>query len=227
MSKALSNKSAQSTVIKRSGRRTVGVFVDGPGLDRATRRLNKRIDFSQLLRGVSSGSQAVVARYYTVIPREDDSRHYAYLDAVRAAGFQVVVKRLPPKGVTRNVTIEPEMVADIIAFGFGLTQFPDNLEISDESMAHRRTGPRAPETPEATEAEGSGASGATGASRSGERRQVTVVCPSRELAYPLWLLGESGIDTMTADFGSYMSGDVMKSAAKWLDLSDSEIIWRP
>jgi hypothetical protein len=33
-------------------------------------------------------------------------------------------------------------------------------------------------------------------------------------------------DTTTADFGQFNTGDVLKSAAKWIDLSDSETIWR-
>ncbi|MCB0333929.1 MAG: hypothetical protein KDD55_10555, partial [Bdellovibrionales bacterium] len=57
-------------------------------------------------------------------------------------------------------------------------------------------------------------------------RIVTVVCPSRELSYPLSLIGELGIDTVSADFGQFNNKDVLKSAAKWIDLSDSETIWR-
>jgi hypothetical protein len=53
-----------------------------------------------------------------------------------------------------------------------------------------------------------------------------VVCPSRELAYPLGLSKEFEVDTTTADFGQFNTGDVLKSAAKWIDLSDSETIWR-
>ncbi|MDZ4786855.1 MAG: hypothetical protein SGJ02_12350, partial [bacterium] len=55
---------------------------------------------------------------------------------------------------------------------------------------------------------------------------ITVVCPSRELAYPISLTKELGIDTATADFGKFNNGDILKSAAKWIDLSDSETIWR-
>ena len=58
------------------------------------------------------------------------------------------------------------------------------------------------------------------------QRIVTVVCPSRELSYPISLVGELGVDTVTADFGQFNNKDVLKSAAKWIDLSDSETIWR-
>jgi len=52
------------------------------------------------------------------------------------------------------------------------------------------------------------------------------VCPSRELTYPVSLVKELGVDTITADFGQFNTGDLLKSAAKWIDLSDSETIWR-
>ena len=58
------------------------------------------------------------------------------------------------------------------------------------------------------------------------KRIVTIVCPTRELSYSVSLVKEFGVDTITADFGQFNSGDVLKSAAKWIDLSDSETIWR-
>ena len=55
---------------------------------------------------------------------------------------------------------------------------------------------------------------------------IVVVCPSREIAYPLSLIKNIAADTTTADFGQFNTGDVLKSAQKWIDLSDSETIWR-
>jgi hypothetical protein len=40
------------------------------------------------------------------------------------------------------------------------------------------------------------------------------------------LVKDAGADTTTADFGQFNTGDLLKSAAKWIDLSDSETIWR-
>ncbi|MCB0336949.1 MAG: hypothetical protein KDD62_11615, partial [Bdellovibrionales bacterium] len=80
-------------VVKRKQRRVVGVFIDGTGLDRATRRIHRKVEMSKLLRGVTAGLTPAVARYYTIVPHEDDSRQRAYLDAVAAAGFEVVIKR--------------------------------------------------------------------------------------------------------------------------------------
>jgi hypothetical protein len=40
------------------------------------------------------------------------------------------------------------------------------------------------------------------------------------------MIKDMGADTTTADFGQFNSGDVLKSAATWMDLSDSETIWR-
>ncbi|RIL03501.1 MAG: hypothetical protein DCC75_12915, partial [Proteobacteria bacterium] len=81
-------------VVKRTERRVLGLFIDGTGLDRATRRINRKVDMSSLVKGVTSGIPPTIARYYTLIPYEDDSRQRAFLDAVMRAGLSVIVKRL-------------------------------------------------------------------------------------------------------------------------------------
>lgn len=83
--------------IKKREKRVVGLFIDGTGLDRATRRINRKVNMSALVRGVTSGINPIVARYYTLIPYEDDSRQRAFLDAVARAGLSVIVKRLPQR----------------------------------------------------------------------------------------------------------------------------------
>lgn len=206
-------------VVKRTGRRVLGLFIDGTGLDRATRRINRKVDLSALVRGVTSGISPVVARYYTLIPYEDDSRHRAFLDAVARAGLRVVVKRLPPKGITRQVSVDVEMAADMVAFSLGHSSFSSLSEYeptADGSSLPTGEPLVQPSAPPATEA--------TPQDAKSEQRIVTVVCPSRDLSYPLSLVKELGVDTVSADFGK--SGDVLKSAAKWIDLSDSETIWR-
>jgi len=211
-------ESLGSGVLKRKERRVLGLFIDGTGLDRATRRLKRKVDLTRLVRGVTSGSTPVVARYYTLIPYEDDSRQRAFLDAVHRAGLQVIVKRLPPKGITRQVSVDTEMAADIIAFAQGHTKF-SNLSTYDPKD-FTATGSALPsampfmevkpdmeplieEAPEALLAPNKQPS-------VNIHRIVTVVCPSRELSYPISLAKELGIDTAT----------------KWIDLSDSETIWR-
>jgi hypothetical protein len=222
-------------VVKRRQARAVGLFIDGTGLDRATRRLNRRVDLSALVRGVTSGLTPVVARYYTLIPYEDDSRQRAFLDAVARAGLSVIVKRLPPKGVNRQVGVDVEMGADMIAFALGHARFsslsqyhgadiPDTGTTTSAVMplTKHRNRPIAGEL--ATPAETPEAGGAP---TEGEvSRIVTVVCPSRDLSYPLAMIKEFGVDTVSADFGQFNAGDLLKSAAKWIDLSDSETIWR-
>ena len=99
-------------IVKRSQRRVVGVFVDGISLDRATKRFNKRIDFQSLIKGVCGGLEPRVARYYTIIPFEDDSRQHSFLDAVYRGGFEVLLKRLPPKHIERQATTDIEMGVD-------------------------------------------------------------------------------------------------------------------
>jgi hypothetical protein len=196
-------------VVRRRINRAVGVFIDGVGLDRASRRLGKRVDLTALLRGVTSGTAPVVARYYTVIPYEDDSRHRAFLDAVARAGTDVIVKRLPPKGVTRQVTTDVEMGVDIIAFAKGHTRFGAVDRYLPAELQASFKPPPAIERPEGTEAV--------------EQYSIVVVCPTRELSYPLGLARDLGADTTCADFSA--SGDVLKSASKWIDLSTSETIW--
>ncbi len=228
-------ESLSGGVVKRKEKRVVGLFIDGTGLDRATRRLKRKVDLGRLVRGVTSGSTPVVARYYTLIPYEDDSRQRAFLDAVYKAGLTVIVKRLPPKGITRQVSVDMEMAADIVAFALGHTNFSslgaydpkdyvatgsalptampfldgsseNNLTISTQ---RKITAPKLRISEEDT-----------------VQRIITVVCPSRELSYPISLTKELGVDTATADFGKFNNGDILKSAAKWIDLSDSETIWR-
>lgn len=201
-------------VVKRSERRKIGIFIDGINLDRATRRLQKKVDLAALVKGVASGLTPVVARYYTLIPFEDDSRHWAYLDAVHKAGLEVIIKRLPPKGVQRQATIDVEMSADIIAFSRGHDRFSSEyvyLPENKASLFQQRDDLSAP--PDEAEDDRP------------IRRVITTVCPSKDLSYPIGLAKELGADTVTADFSKSQSSDVLKSAAKWIDLSDSETIW--
>ena len=206
-------------IVKRTEKRVLGLFIDGTGLDRATRRINRKVDMTALVRGVTSGINPVVARYYTLIPYEDDSRQRAFLDAVSRAGLRVVVKRLPPKGVTRQVSVEVEMAADIVAFALGHSSFSSLSEYTPEGITPPQFSPRPASAPETRAPE-------VPAPRAAEQRVITVVCPGRDLAYPISLVKELGVDTVNADFGQFNSGDILKSAAKWIDLSDSETIWR-
>ncbi len=239
-------------VVKRSVRRVTGVFIDGTGLDRATRRLHKRINMSALVRGITSGIPPHLVRYYTLIPNEDDSRHRAFLDAVARSGLQVVVKRLPPKGISRQVSVDLEMAADIVAFAFGHSNFRAQAEFQEEPMEdfNQDQGPQrigglmpgrkihqagengaasdeaAPEHSATQATELAPEMVATETNQLKEVRGIIVVCPSRELSYPISIAKEVGVDTTTVDFGKFNSGDVLKSAAKWIDLSDSETIWK-
>ncbi len=216
-------KKSTSGVIRRRIKREIGIFIDGTGLDRAARRINKRIDMNALVQGVSSGLSPTFARYYTLLPFEDDARHHSFLDAVARAGLSVVVKRLPPKGITRQVTVDVEMAADIVAFARGHSQFSDlsTYSAAESFSKERDSNPPLPSiaSPQDESAPETGPEEI--------KRIVTVVCPSRELAYPIALVKELGVDTVSADFATFNAGDILKSAAKWIDLSDSETIWRP
>ena len=58
------------------------------------------------------------------------------------------------------------------------------------------------------------------------RRVLTVVCPSRELSYALFMCNKMGVETSLADFGLYGTSDGWKGVDRWVDLSTSETIWR-
>jgi hypothetical protein len=215
--------------IKKREKRVVGLFIDGTGLDRATRRINRKVDMAALVRGVTSGIAPVVARYYTLVPYEDDSRQRAFLDAVARAGLSVIVKRLPPKGITRQVSVDLEMAADMVAFAHGLTSFSKENEYMPVDAAIHTPAQylRRHQAEEGESAEGKEPSqGETVPDIKTAPRSLVVVCPSRELAYPLSLVKDIAADTTSADFGQFNTGDILKSAQKWIDLSDSETIWR-
>lgn len=217
--------------VKKRERRVVGLFIDGTGLDRATRRINRKVDMAALVRGVTSGINPVVARYYTLVPFEDDSRQRAFLDAVARAGLSVIVKRLPPKGITRQVSVDLEMAADIVAFAHGRTSFTkENEYMPVDSAATIHTPAQFVRRQQAEVAEGTEQSETqtvqTIPSIETAPRSIVVVCPSREIAYPLSLIKDVSADTTSADFGQFNTGDILKSAQKWIDLSDSETIWR-
>lgn len=123
-------KKSINTVIKRQVTRELGIFVDGPALDRACRRLEKRISWQGLLESLSGGMKPEIARYYTIVPYDDDSRQRSFLDAVERAGFEVIVKRLPPKGNERYTAIDVEMTTDMVEYA--LKQY--SLGQSDQSQ---------------------------------------------------------------------------------------------
>lgn len=199
-------------VIRRNNPKAVGIFIDGVELDRATRRINKKIDMKALLKNLSLGLEPVVVRYYTLIPYEDDSRHRAYLDAIENAGFQVVVKRLPPKGVNRQVLVDTEMASDIIAFSFGYTNFSTINELDNKESSVKE------EKKEESK---------IALIDSSVKKVINLVCPSKELTYAISLANTQNTETITADFGTLKTNhDILKSASEWIDLSDSETIWR-
>lgn len=197
-------------VVKRTVKRVNAIFIDGIALDRAAKRLNRKIELSKLVQSLSNGTKPTVARYYTIIPYEDDSRHRAYLDAMCRAGLEVVIKRLPPKGVNREIDVYPEMAADIVAFGFGHHKFsdlsvykPESWQLADKVEENDENG-----LPQNIQ------------------KCATIVCPAREISYPILLVKELGVDTISADFADFAGNNVLKNAAKWIDLSDAQNIWR-
>lgn len=197
---------------RRKTKRKLGLFIDGTGLDRATRRLERKVDLTRLVAGLTSGLKPEIARYYTLVPYEDDARQFAFLDAVERAGLEVVVKRLPPKGVKRQVSMDVHIATDLLCFGYG--HFDKAEEAVDPATAvpaaavpTGETAPPAKPKPEV-------------------KRLATIVCPTRELSYSIFMSHELKVETSLADFGLYGSSDGWKGVDKWIDLSTSETIWR-
>ncbi len=201
-------------IVKRSVPKVTGIFIDGISLDRATRRINRKVEISKLVKSLSGGLKPTVCRYYTIIPFEDDSRHHSYLDAIQRAGVDVIIKRLPPKGMEKQVDVYPEMAADLLAFALGHYNFSglSRLESYGEDTWNREDEDKNQELmtnfPENI------------------KRVATIVCPARALTYPISLISELKVDTISADFREMAGNDVLKGSAKWIDLSDSELIWR-
>lgn len=167
-----------SDIIRRSGDRNIGVFIDGVSLDRATRKIGRRIQWKSFKDSLSQGRKMVLANYYTVIPFEDDARQHSFLDAVERDGINVNIKRLPPKGIDRQVTADVEIATDLCNFAL-----------------------------------------------STDNARAIIVCPSRDLAYPLRILADRKIECVIVDFGTPQSPELMKAATNWIDLSTTEGIW--
>ena len=201
-------------VVKRKTKRRLGLFIDGIGLDRATRRLERKVDLKKLVKGLTSGLQVEVARYYTLIPHEDDARQLAFLDAVERAGLEVVVKRLPPKGVKRQVSMDVHISTDLISYSYG-----HFAEVKKEAVEAN-----SPDEGKVLRLSSSSA-GQTGAAGN-IRRVAVLVCPNRELNYALYKSHEIGVSTDLADFGLYGQSDGWRGVDRWIDLSTSETIWR-
>ena len=213
----------QGGVVKRRVRRRLGLFIDGTGLDRATRRLERKVDLAKLVAGLTSGLVPEVARYYTLVPHEDDARQFAFLDAVERAGLEVIVKRLPPKGVKRQVSMDVHIATDMVSYSCGLfsaeseeqgQKVANSPQIADHAL--QSGGPHF----------GVSANNLLKPIDSNVKRISTVVCPSRELSYAIYVSHLLGIETTLADFGLYGSSDGWKGVDRWVDLSTSETIWR-
>ena len=199
-------------VVKRKIRRRMGLFIDATGLDRATRRLEKKVDLSRLVKGLSAGIQLEVARYYCLIPYEDDARQFSFLDAVERAGVEVITKRLPPKGVKRQVSMDVHIATDLLAYGYG--NFAQATASNQEASRVNEDGKEGKII------------AASPSSNKQTKRVATIVCPSRELSYALFTAHEAGTDVALADFGLYGTSDGWRGVDRWIDLSTSETIWR-
>jgi hypothetical protein len=225
---SLEDARSASSIIRRRSNRKIAVFVDGPALDRASKRLSKKIDLRSLVRTLSSGIEPVFARYYTLIPFEDDSRHRSFLNAVEGAGFEVYVKRLPPKGITRQVSVDIEIATDLVAFSLGLDNLPLAETTSEATyLSQPNVGVTRVNANSDIQSYGNSIS-ANSDNNTDETiiRTAVIVCPGRDLVHSFTLLKINGVETVCADFGKFGSPELTRLSTKCIDLSVSETIWR-
>jgi hypothetical protein len=195
---SVTNSSVTSgRVIRRGQKRSLGMFLDGVGLDRAAKRIGRAIDWTALVRLLSEGLTPKVLRYYTILPHEDDARHHAFLLAVENAGFETVVKRLPPKGTVKVVSSDVEIATDIMAHCLVLAAGSASPAPTTTSTAPTR------ETP-----------------------HLVLICPNRELLYPMRLLHNQGISITVADFMNVGHSDHVNASSKWINLTEASIYRR-
>ncbi|HMO02888.1 MAG TPA: NYN domain-containing protein [Oligoflexia bacterium] len=208
----------ENVVIKRAEKRTSAILIDGVNLDRASRRLGKKIDFLHLIKTLSGGIAPIIARYYSIIPYTDDARQLAFLQAVSKVGLSVILKRLPPVGSERVISIDCEIATDLISFAYGRNDLSSTVKFSNfnlEQLSQLAVGKVEPikQISQAHSAD------------QNEKRSITLVCPSPDLSYPIALAGELGTETICADFGPYGRAGIVSTAKRWIDLKDANNIW--
>lgn len=204
---------------RRKVRRKLGVFVDGTGLDRATRRLNKKVDLTKFMVSLSSGLTPEISRYYTLVPHEDDARQLAFLEAVERAGLEVNLKRLPPKGVKRPVSMDVQIATDMICFAL-------NASGSDAGGSGKAQATVVDERASSLVVTTDSDRPIQSITPAEIVREAILVCPNRELRYAIHRCHELGVRVTLADFGLYGSSDGWPGVDTWVDLSISETIWR-
>jgi len=123
---------------RRRTKRKLAVFIDGIGLDRATKRLNRKVELSLLLKGVCEGLTPVLAKYYTLVPHEDDARQFSFLDAVERGGLEPVVRHLPPKGVKRTVSIDVLLATDLLTFAMAQDKDPNTTDTENADTVKKQ-----------------------------------------------------------------------------------------
>lgn len=222
-------------ILRRKSKRNMGLFIDGTGLDRATRRIERKVDMSRLVASLTAGATLEVARYYTLVPYEDDARQLAFLDAVSRAGIEVVTKRLPPKGVKRQVSVDVHMATDIVSFCCGVVgsqaENSSRMECREQKVANGKSVEAFASDQKIIplsngQNQGNLKNGDSNGESHGLKRVISVLCPSRELTYAIYVAKNLGTETSLVDFGLYGTTDGWVGVDRWVDISSSETIWR-
>ncbi|RME62033.1 MAG: NYN domain-containing protein [Candidatus Dadabacteria bacterium] len=209
---------SEQTIIKRRQKTIYGIFIDGIALDRAGRRIGKKVSLDKLVSTLAP-TNCVVKRYYTVIPHQDDARHLSFIDSIRNRGFRVTVKRLLPKNVERTVTADVEIASDIIAFAYTNPSVFDCLDVTSSEKGRKGGIGKAASSAAAAEADNI---------KEAVYKKIVIVCPSGELYYPVNLIRHNckNAEIIAADFGKFSNRNIIAIAHSWFDLSDSQTIWK-
>lgn len=220
----------EDKVVKRTENREYSIFIDGVSLDRACRRLGKRISYEALVKSLCTGSEPAVARYYTLLTIEDDARQSSFYDAVARAGLDVVKKRLPPKNLNRVISTDLEMACDILATVLNRQDACDaSLKIAsgDYSISPKTSKlGRMPSNPDSALAKLAAVNTEKTENTKSIKKVIITVCASKEVSYALNICRHLGAETINADFGAIVGRDVLRGAERWVDLGFSEKIWK-
>jgi hypothetical protein len=222
-----STRRTRKGILRKAKNREIGIFVDGVNLDRVCKRLGKRISLSALVQKLSTGGECLTARYYTLIPNEDDSRQRAFLDVVRQSGLSPCVKRLPPPDFEKQISIDVEMSNDILAFGLGAEEILAHAELHYGLSTPLPSKKSQSEDPLPSEEDSHDESSLENSTENNAKRIIYVVCPNKEICYPFRLLRSENVTTVVADFSSGRRDDIIALASEFIDLSEESNLWLP
>jgi hypothetical protein len=216
----------ENSKILRRTKKEIFLIVDGPSLDRACRRLGKRIDLQNLISVSCTGNSPLISRYYTLIPNEDDSRQRAFLSAIENLGLEVIIKRLPPKGVNKQINLDAEMSTDMTLFALGQLKFLNQEERVGSTTQHMlKQSVKLDRFSESQVDLDLNAPNSENIDNTQSNKCIILVCPSRDLLYTFNLVKNLQCEIVCVDFGRSSNSEINSIFSNNIDLSRSESVW--